>query len=99
MPSWPRILALLLPVTLLPCACERELISDDLQVQGRFETAKRALQEIEDARKRGREFRPQCAVYQAQFLDELKRSDAPAARRVAKGLAEACKEVNPRPLE
>jgi len=69
---------------------DRTRVSDDNQMQVKFQAARRALADIEDLKRRGHDFSSDCRTVQMLFVKDLKKLKAPAAKRLAKDIIETC---------
>ena len=74
------------------------MVSEDLELQARYETAVRALDEIKRLQKRGDNVFADCKTINMLFVKELKRSKAAAARKLAKDIIKTCQTAAPRKI-
>jgi len=74
------------------------VVSEDLELQARYETAVRALDEIKRLQKRGDNVFADCKTINMLFVKELKRSKAAAARKLAKDIIKTCQTAAPRKI-
>jgi hypothetical protein len=85
-------------VIALPFACDgcdedaagHERVSRDPNVQLRFDVARRLVRDIERRKLLGKETYGDCKMARALFARELRRLDAPAARRLDRRLVKLC---------
>ena len=93
----PLVCALLLAGT----ACNKqrvgsqEAVSDDDAVQLKFEAAQRVLSDLKLLRQRGSAVDADCTSAKMLFLKDLKKIEAPAAKRLVKELIEICEVTRP----
>lgn len=96
LPGLRPALALLLAALLWAPACQdkrRPLVSEDLQLQAKFETAARLRAQIERRKKRGKGVYGECQTAKMLLLSELEGLDHPEAKKVVTALQEACEKV------
>ena len=93
----PLVCALLLAGT----ACNKqrvgtdESVSDDDTVQLKFEAARRVLADIKQLKQRGSAIDADCRSATMLFLADLKKIEAPAAKRLVKDLVQICMTTRP----
>jgi hypothetical protein len=93
--------ALLLLPLLFGGGCSREppgleQVSDDLEVQARYQTAYRTLGEIKRWKEQGRDVYADCQTVKMLFVKPLKQMQAKPARALAREIVEVCQDVKPR---
>lgn len=86
-------------LALLAAGCPSETrpgrvrVSDDDQLQVKFQTARRALADIKELKRRGHDYSADCKTVKMLFVKDLKKLKAPAAQRLAKDIVVACQGV------
>ncbi len=79
------------------CAGERKpgrvRVSNDDQMQVKFLTAHRSLKDIKELKRRGHDYSADCKTMRMLFLKDLKKLEAPAAKRLAKDIVVTCQGV------
>jgi hypothetical protein len=68
-------------------------VTEDGLLQAKFETARRALVEIKENKKFGRDIYSDCRTIQMVLLKDLKKIEADPAKKLVKELAEVCTDV------
>lgn len=72
----------------------RSRVSDDDQVQVKFQAAYRSLLDIKELKRRGHDYSADCKTMRMLFLKDLKKLAAPAAKRLAKDIVVTCQAVS-----
>ena len=86
-------------LALLASGCPSEIkpgrirVSEDNQMQVKFQTASRALADIKELRRRGHDYSADCKTVKMLFVKDLKKLKAPAARRLARDILQTCQSV------
>ncbi len=71
------------------------LASKDPEVQGRYQTAQRTLEEIKEWKARGKDVYPECKTIQMLFLKELKEHESAEGRTLAEEIIKTCQDIKP----
>ena len=92
-----RVLLFGLAVLLAGCPSEtrpgRERVSDDNQMQVKFQTARRSLADIKRLKTVGHDHSADCKTVQMLFLKDLKKLKAPAAKKLVRDIIETCQDA------